>query len=130
VSAVNLLLSKKYQKPIKTKIELPVGVTELSSQILYKDWVTDNAYAGRYVIDANAPFIDNPVRELCTETVDQPMLIVPRAGMQHGSHKLYLDSGHWGLPANPAVINAPNSRVMVEHDLHSGKITYKIKETT
>ena len=130
VSAVNLLLSKKYQKPIKTKIELPVGVTELSSQIMYKNWVTDNACAGRYVIDANATFVDNPVRELSTKTADQPMLIVPRAGMQHGSHKLYLDSGHWGLPANPAVINAPNSRVMVEHDLHSGKITYKIKETT
>jgi hypothetical protein len=26
------------------------------------------------------------------------------------------------------VINAPNSQVMVEHDLHTGKITYKIEE--
>ena len=130
VSCINLLLSKKYQKPIKTKIELPVGITELSSQIEYKNWIVNNTYTGRYVIDANRSFVDNPIRELQAETFDQPVLIVPRAGMQHGDCILYLDSGHWGLPANPAVINSPNSRVIVEHDLRTGKISYKIKEKT
>jgi hypothetical protein len=28
------------------------------------------------------------------------------------------------------VINAPNSRVIVEHDLRTGKISYNIKEKT
>jgi hypothetical protein len=28
------------------------------------------------------------------------------------------------------VINADNSQVIVEHDLHTGKISYKIKEKT
>ena len=128
VSCINLLLSKKYKKPIKSKVGLPVGVTELKPMPTYIDWATNNTYAGRYVFDANAPFVDDPVRQLQVDTDMQPVLIVPRAGMQHGSDRLYLDTGHWKLPANPAVINAPNSQVMVEHDLHTGKITYKIEE--
>lgn len=128
VSYVNLLLSKKYNKPIKSKTGLPLGVNELTPMPTYVDWTTNNTYAGRYVLDANAPFADNPVRELRVDTTKQPVLIVPRAGMQHGHNRLYLDTGHWKLPANPAVINAPNSRVIVEHDFRTGKITYKIKE--
>ena len=142
VSYINLLLSKKYNKlhvgptysllpgnnPIKSKVSLPVGVTELTIMPTYATWATNNTYAGRYVVDANAPFVNESVRQLRVDTDKQPVLIVPRAGMQHGSERLYLDTGHWKLPANPAVINAPNSQVMVEHDLHTGKITYKIKE--
>jgi len=130
VSYINLLLSKKYKKPIKSKKGLPAGVTELTPMPTYIDWATNNTYAGRYVVDANTPFVDNPVRRLRVDIAKQPVLIVPRAGMQHGGDRLYLDTGHWKLPANPAVINAPNSRVTVEHDLHTGKITYKIKELT
>ena len=128
VSYINLLLSKKYKKPIKSKVGLPEGVTELKPMPTYVDWATNNTYAGRYVIDANAPFVNESVRRLRVDTAKQPVLIVPRAGMQHGSNRLYLDTGHWKLPANPAVINAPNSQVIVEHDLHTGKITYKIEE--
>jgi hypothetical protein len=80
------------------------------------------------MIDANAQFVNESVRRLRVDTNKQPVLIVPRAGMHHGDNRLYLDTGHWKLPANPAVINAPNSRVTVEHDLHTGKITYKIEE--
>ena len=130
VSYVNLLLSKKYNKPIKPKVSLPNGVTELTPMPTYIDWATNNTYAGRYVVDANGAFVDNPVKELQVETFNQPVLIVPRAGMQHGSKRLYLDTGHWKPPANPAVINAPYSRVIVEHDFHTGKISYKIKEKT
>ena len=128
VSYINLLLSKKYSKSIKSKLELPGGVTELTPMPTYIDWATNNTYAGRYVFDANAPFVDDPVRQLQFDTAKQPVLIVPRAGMQHGSKRLYLDTGHWKPPANPAVINALNSRVTVEHDLRTGKITYKIEE--
>jgi hypothetical protein len=78
--------------------------------------------------DANAPFVDTSVRGLRFDTVNSPVLIVPRAGMQHGSDRLYLDTGHWKLPTNPAVINSPNSKITVEHDLLTGKITYKIEE--
>ena len=128
VSYVNLLLSKKYKKSIKSKVGLPLGLTELTTMPTYVDWATNNTYAGRYVVDANAQFVNESVRRLQVNTDKQPVLIVPRAGMQHGSDKLYLDTGHWKLPANPAVINAPNSRVIVEHDFHTGKITYKIEE--
>lgn len=152
VSYINLLLSKKYNKlhvgptysllpgnnPIKSKVSLPVGVTELTIMPTHADWdtynttyaawATNNTYAGRYVVDANAQFVNESVRQLRVDTDKQPVLIVPRAGMQHGSDRLYLDTGHWKLPSNPAVINAPNSRVMVEHDLRTGKITYKIEE--
>lgn len=128
VSYINLLLSKKYNKSIKPKMNLPGGVTELTPMPTYVDWANNNTYAGRYVVDANARFVDDPVRRLQFDTAKQPVLIVPRAGMQHGSDCLYLDTGHWTLPANPAVINAPNSRVIVEHDFHTGKITYKIEE--
>jgi hypothetical protein len=96
----------------------------------YVDWATNNTYAGRYMIDANAQFVDESVRQLQVDTDNQPVLIVPRAGMQHSGNRLYLDTGHWKLPANPAVINADNSQVIVEHDLHTGKISYKIKEKT
>jgi predicted RNA methylase len=130
VSYVNLLLSKKYNKPIKSKTGLPTGVTELTPMPTYIDWATNNTYAGRYVIDANTLFVDNPVRELQVDTAKQPVLIVPRAGMQHNNERLYLDTGHWGLPANPAVINSPNSRVTVQHDLLLGKISYTIQEKT
>jgi hypothetical protein len=128
VAYVNLLLSKKYNKPIKSKVGLPEGVTELTPMSIYIDWATNNTYTGRYVLDANAPFVDQPIRQLQVDTAKQPVLIVPRAGMQHGSDRLYLDTGHWKLPANPAVINSPNSRVIVEHDLRTGKISYKIEE--
>jgi predicted RNA methylase len=130
VSCVNLLLSKKYNKSIKPKVSLPEGATELTPRPTYIDWAANNTYAGRYVVDANAPFVDESVRQLQVDTDNQPVLIVPRAGMQHGSDRLYLDTGHWKPSANPAVINALNSRVTVEHDLHTGKISYKIKEKT
>lgn len=130
VSYINLLLSKKYKKPIKTKTGLPVGATELTPMPIYIDWATNNTYTGRYVLDANGAFVDNPIKELQVETFNQPVLIVPRAGMQHGGDRLYLDTGHWKPSANPAVINSPNSRVIVEHDLRTGKISYKIKEKT
>lgn len=128
VSYINLLLSKKYNKSIKSKVSLPKGVTELTPMPTYIDWAINDTYAGRYVIDANAPFVDNPVRELRFDTAKQPVLIVPRAGMQHGSNRLYLDTGHWKLPENPAVINSPNSKVTIEHNLHTGKITYKLED--
>lgn len=128
VSYINLLLSKKYNKPVKSKVGLPAGVIELTPMPTYIDWATNNTYAGRYVVDANAQFVDESVRRLRFDTSKQPVLIVPRAGMQHGSNKLYLDTGHWKLPANPAVINAPNSKVTVEHDFCTGKITYKLEE--
>lgn len=130
VSYINLLLSKKYNKSVKSNVGVPAGVTELTSMPTYIDWATNNTYAGRYVVDANARFADEPVRQLRVDTAKQPVLIVPRAGMQHGRDRLYLDVGHWKPPANPAVINAPNSIVTVEHDLHSGKISYTIKEKT
>ena len=130
VSYINLLLSKKYKKPIKSKVSLPMGVTELTPMPTYADWATNDTYAGRYVVDANAPFVDESVRQLRVDTAKQPVLIVPRTGMQHSSDRLYLDTGHWKPPANPAVINAPNSQVTVEHNLHTGKITYTIKEKT
>jgi hypothetical protein len=130
VSYINLLLSKKYNKPIKSKVELPEGGTELTPIPTYIDWVINSTCTGRYVIDANAQFVDDPVCQLQFDTDKQPVLIVPRAGMQHGGNRLYLDTGHWKPSANPAVINAPNSQVIVEHDLRTGKISYKIKEKT
>ena len=128
VSYINLLLSKKYKKSIKSRVGLPLGLTELTPMPTYVDWATNNTYAGRYVVDANAQFVNESARRLQVDTDKLPVLIVPRAGMQHGSDRLYLDTGHWKSPAHPAVINAPNSRVMVEHDFHTGKITYKIEE--
>jgi len=130
VSCINLLLSKKYNKPIKSKVGLPKGVTELTPMSTYIDWATNDTYAGRYMIDANAQFVNESVRRLRVDIDKQPVLIVPRAGMQHSSDRLYLDTGHWKLPANPAVINAPNSKILVEHDFCTGKISYTIKEKT
>jgi hypothetical protein len=124
---INYLLSKKYHKSIKGTT-LPKGVTEMIPyKPIFANWIDDKIYADKYVVDANMSFLDCPVRELHVSTSEQPMLIVPRAGIQHNNERMYLDvGGSWGLPSTSAVINSPNSVVTIQHDLLSGKISYMI----
>ena len=128
VSYINLLLAKKYNQANDIQTELPTGVINVSPKFLYAPWITADSCVGQYIIDANKPFENTQTKEFCVEIKDQPMLIVPRMGMQHNEHQLYLDTGHWRLPMYPAVINCPNSELIFIHDLYTGKITYKIKE--
>jgi hypothetical protein len=57
VSYINLLLSKKYNKPIKLKVELPVGVTELPTTQDVLEFTNNKTCIGKYVVDANKDFI-------------------------------------------------------------------------
>lgn len=50
-------------------------------------------------------------------------VVVPRVGLQHETHKLYLDTGHWG-PTNYAGIVHGLYSFNVAHDVHKGKIHY------
>jgi len=128
VSFINLLLTKKYNKSVEAGAKLPTGIINIPPQLTYTHWITDNACVGQYTIDANTPIENIQTKEFCVDIKDQPMLIVPRVGMQHNEHQLYLDVGHWKLPHYPVVINYPNSKLTFIHDLHTGKISYKIEE--
>lgn len=129
VSCVNLLLAKKYNKTLKPKTPLSTGIIELPNDKNLIRFISDDASVGGYTVDANTPFVDTSVYDIEINTPDQPVLIIPRAGLQHRNHVLYLDTGHWGICKNPVIINQPHSRVTASHDVHTGKITYTIKES-
>jgi hypothetical protein len=130
VSYINLLLAKKYNNPINTQLELPTGVIDLSPEKSYAHWIGKDTCVAQYVIDANTPFENELTKEFSIDITNQPVLIVPRAGMRHNEHEIYLDIGHWTLPVYPVVVNCPNSKLVFVHDLHTGKITYQIGEVT
>ena len=98
--------------------------------------VTQGSCVGQYVLDIKAGRINNnpinfnqPTYKFCIDTTDwqdKTVLIVPRAGMQHGQDKMYLDTGHWGITKDPIILHRPTGALMVTHDLHTGKISYTI----
>ena len=63
-----------------------------------------------------------------TITVDarEPMLLIPRVGMQHQNHVLFLDQGHWGPTQVPCVISDYQGQVSVKHCFCSGNIQYHL----
>jgi hypothetical protein len=74
--------------------------------------------------------------ESCTEfrlTVDtknwhnQTVLIVPRAGMQHNTNKLYLDTGHWGPTESPILLHCPSGQFIIKHNIRDGAISYQLE---
>ena len=152
VACVNLLITKKYKTAIKakTKINLLPGINAVEKS--FTVW-GQNAYArailagqcvAKYTIDANLSTISTTIfdttttelinfdirqHQLCIDTQawkDQTVLIVPRAGMQHGSHKLYLDTGHWGTAQDPVILHLPQQPLTVSHRLTSGVIHYNL----
>ena len=74
------------------------------------------------MIDANAPFIDNPVRELCTETVDQPSSIYITGSLgdlalypNPGENMLYLESNlRTGISVNVQMFSVDGKMVKSE----------------
>lgn len=128
VSYINWLLAKKYRKTLDNQNEMPTGVMNISPVLSYTPWITTESCVGQYTIDANAPFDNILHKEFTVQLDNQPMLVVPRVGMQHNGHRLYLDMGHWRWPQNPVIVNCPDSQLVVKHDLTTGKISYNIKE--
>lgn len=130
VSCINLLLAKKYNKPLKSKTPLSKGITELNNSKNLIQFVSDDTCVGGYTVDANAEFVDALTYEVEVNTLDQPVLVIPRAGLRHRNHVLYLDTGHWGVCKNPVIVHQQHSRVTASQDIHTGKISYTIKEKT
>lgn len=130
VSCINLLLAKKYKKPLKLKIPLSTGITELSGDKNLIKLISKNTIAGSYTVDANTKFVDNSVYEFKIQIDDRPVLLVPRAGLRHNKHVFYLDTGHWRVCKSPVIVNQPHSTVTASHNVHTGNISYKIKEKT
>jgi hypothetical protein len=152
VACVNLLTAKKNKTPIKAKrkINLTPGINALEK--LSTVW-GQNAFAravlagqcvAKYTIDAGQSTINTTVFDVTTTVPidfdarqhqmridtqgwqDQTVLIVPRAGMQHGDHKLYLDTGHWGTTQDPVILHQPQHTLTVTHRLTSGAIHYNL----
>lgn len=57
---------------------------------------------------------------------NQYTLLVPRAGMRHNEHVLYLDTGHWGPTQFPVILNNPAQNVKVQHNLLNGNIDFTL----
>jgi hypothetical protein len=147
VSAVNLMITKKYQLPVrpKNKTVLQPGIVYFERQqstvwghTPYQRAVVRGQCVAKYVLDIQHNTInDQPIDfdqrrlELHINTdqyQDQTVLIMPRVGMQHGSDKMYLDTGHWGPTEDPIILHKPTGNLVVTHDLHNGKISYKLEE--
>lgn len=56
----------------------------------------------------------------------QTVLVVPRMGMQHNQHKLYLDLGHWGPGENPILLCNPKGNLRIRHSVCNGVIDYAL----
>jgi hypothetical protein len=57
---------------------------------------------------------------------NQSVVLVPRAGMQHGKHRLFLDTGHWGPTQYPAVLQHLSGSIKISQDFYSGLINYDL----
>jgi hypothetical protein len=147
VSAVNLMIAKKYQLPVQTKNKtvLQPGIVTFDRQqstvwgwIPYQRAIAQGQCVANYVLDIERNTVnDRPIDfdqrrlELHINTdqyQDQTVLIVPRAGMQHDNNKMYLDTGHWGPTEDPIILHRPKGNLVVTHNLHNGKISYQLKE--
>jgi hypothetical protein len=147
VSAVNLMIAKKYCLPVqpKNKNVLQPGIVNFErqqstvwGQTPYRRAIAQGQCVANYVLDIQRNTVndrpidfDQHILELHVDTdqyQDHTVLIVPRAGMQHGNNKMYLDTGHWGPAENPIILHKPKGNLMITHDLHDGKIAYKLEE--
>ena len=147
VSAVNLMITKKYHLPVKPKNKtvLQPGIVNFERQqstvwgrIPYQRAIAQGQCVANYVLDienntVNSRPIDFDQRTLelninTDQYQDHTVLVVPRAGMQHGNNKMYLDTGHWGPAEDPIILHKPKGNLVVTHDLHNGKISYKLEE--
>lgn len=74
------------------------------------------------------PIDFNQSKHTMTVTVDavEPMLLIPRVGMQHQNHVLFLDQGHWGPTQAPCVVSNYQGQVSIEHSFLSGDIKYHL----
>jgi hypothetical protein len=68
---------------------------------------------------------------LTIDTVDwinKTVLIVPRAGMQQDTDRLYLDTGHWGPTESPILLHRPRGQFTVKHNVQDGVISYGLEQ--
>jgi hypothetical protein len=145
-AAVNLVISKKYNLPAQPRkhTELSQGIVTFVRQqptvwgwIPFQRAVTQGHCVAQYRLDVENLCIDNqPIdfaqhkKELRVDTLiwqNETVLIVPRVGMQHGQNKIYLDTGHWGPTEDPVILHRPKGELVISHDLHDGKISYKLE---
>lgn len=54
------------------------------------------------------------------------VVVVPRFGLRHGQHVLFLDTGHWGAAAAPAILWQYPDHLVVEQNVFSSEIAYCI----
>ena len=55
---------------------------------------------------------------------DSSVILVPRVGMQHNSHRLMLDTGHWGPTLDPVIVTRPLGNITITHNFYNGRIIY------
>lgn len=71
-------------------------------------------------INFDYPYI-NLMMDLNRE--QDPVILVPRVGLRHKDHTLYLDQGHWG-PTEDPIIAYQAKQIWLSHNIHTGKISW------
>lgn len=142
IETVNKNISNWNTTPVIpiNKQDIKIGINQFDNRIEgthgfipFMRMVTDNtSLKTKIEVNANAMTInDQPIefnKKYLTSQVanldpDQYYIVVPRVGLQHDQHRLYLDTGHWG-PTNSAVIVHGLYKFNVSHDVIRGKISY------
>lgn len=115
--------------------DLPQGlVTFERQQVTDWEWVPymraihAGSVVGKYTVSEWQP--NTEWFEICVDTrgwSGSTVLVVPRMGMAHGSHRIYLDTGHWGPGENPVLLVKPRHQLQVRHNVKSGVIEYELQ---
>jgi hypothetical protein len=58
---------------------------------------------------------------------NKTVLVVPRAGMQQDTDRLYLDTGHWGPTESPILLHRPKGHLTINHNVRDGVISYNLE---
>jgi hypothetical protein len=151
IESVNKFYVKNSKEPIKPlpQLDLMPGIHKFPPQIpTVWGWsphleiarTISTAYAG-YEIDAETATLTQWVGKQKTvssidfdmqkisltlnisEFASGPVIIVPRAGIGHGTDCMMLDDGHWGPMPFP-VLCIGNLDVSFTHDLYTGDVAY------
>lgn len=117
----------------ETQLPLDTGIVSFARQqetdwgwIPYMRAVASGTIVASYAVSQGD---DRELIELTADLSpwsDHTVLLVPRMGMQHSQHRLYLDTGHWGPAENPVLAVKPHAPVTVSHSVLNGNLTYNM----
>lgn len=155
---INELLSRRYadRRNNENTPSLSTGITKLSS--IHTIFHQTNPHlklinsaitlVSKYIVDVNRLILeitenqqivkkeklDFDLRTISLsaqidKNLSDTWILLPRVGMKHGDHVLYLDQGHWGVAKSPIVLHKiQQERITINHVLKNGKFEFLLVE--